>query len=173
MFKWLIKTCFVVIITLLTMIIIKNNDRAKNIIYDKVYNNYLSFAKIDKLYKKYFGNNKLFENKIGYKPVFNEKLIYSKKEKYKEGYKLTVNDNYLVPSIDGGLVVFIGKKDNYNNTVIVEQFDGVNVLYGNLDNINVKLYDYIDKGSLIGNCNNNLYLVFKKDGKILNYEKKI
>ena len=87
--------------------------------------------------------------------------------------RLLVDDNYLVPSIDGGLVVFIGKKDNYNNCVIVEQSDGVNVLYGNLSNINVKLYDYIDKGSLIGNCNNELYLVFSKDGNNLNYDKKI
>lgn len=173
MFKWLIKTCLVVIITLIMMIIMKNNSKVKNIIYDKVYNDNISFAKLNKLYIKYLGSNKLLENKVLFKPVFNEKLVYNKKEKYKDGLKLLVDDNYLVPSIDGGLVVFIGKKDNYNNCVIVEQSDGVNVLYGNLSNINVKLYDYIDKGSLIGNCNNELYLVFSKDGNNLNYDKKI
>ena len=173
MFKWLIKTCLVVIITLIMMIIMKNNSKVKNIIYDKVYNDNISFAKLNKLYIKYLGSNKLLENKVLFKPVFNEKLVYNKKEKYKDGLKLLVDDNYLVPSIDGGLVVFIGKKNYYNNCVIVEQSDGVNVLYGNLSNINVKLYDYIDKGSLIGNCNNELYLVFSKDGNNLNYDKKI
>ena len=45
--------------------------------------------------------------------------------------------------------------------------------YGNLSNINVKLYDYIEKGTLIGNCNKTLYLIHKKDGKVLDYGEKI
>ena len=107
------------------------------------------------------------------KPVFNEKLTYDSKEKYKDGLKLVVSDNYLVPNLEEGLVIFTGTKDGYGKVVIVSQVDGIDVWYGNIDNINVKLYDYIDKNSLIGNCNNELYLVFKKDGKILNYEDKI
>ena len=35
---------------------------------------------------------------------------------------------------------------------------------------NLKMYDYIEKGTNIGEANNTLYLVFKKDGDILNYE---
>ncbi len=162
----------VVIITLFTLILIKSNSNIKNIIYDNVYNNNLSFSKINNLYKKYFGEN-IIENKLSMKPVFNEKLIYDSKEKYKDGVKLAVGDNYLIPSLEGGLVIFVGKKDDYNNIVIVEQVNGIDVWYGNLNNINVKLYDYIEKGTLIGNCNKELYLVFKKDGKIINYEDKI
>ena len=42
--------------------------------------------------------------------------------------------------------------------------------YSNV-NSSLKLYDYIEKGSLIGeSLNNNIYLVYKKDGKVLNYE---
>ena len=102
-----------------------------------------------------------------------KRLVYSNKEKYKEGLKLSVEDEYLVPNLDTGLVIFIGKKEGYGNVVIVEGLDGVNIWYGNLSNVNVKLYDYIDKGSLIGNCNNNLYLVYKKDGKIIDIQDKI
>lgn len=173
MLKWLFKTGIVVIITLVMLILIKSNNKIKNYIYDYVYNDNISFAYINKVYKKYFGNNDLLESKLSTKPVFNEKLIYDNKEKYKDGLKLVVSDNYLVPNLEEGLVVFTGQKDDYGNVVIVSQIDGVDVWYGNLNNINVKLYDYINKGSLIGNCDNVLYLVFKKNGKILNYEEKI
>lgn len=173
MFKWLSKVCLVTIITLVALIVIKHNDKAKNTIYDYVYNDNISFAYINKLYKKYLGSNTLFENPLDTKPVFNEKLVYSNKEKIDEGLKLTVEDNYLVPNLESGLVVFTGTKDNYGNVVIVETVDGIDIWYGNLSNINVKLYDYIDKGSLIGNCDNTLYLVHKKDGEILDYEDKI
>ena len=173
MFRWLMKVCIVSIITIVTLILIKQNNKIKNSIYDFVYTDNISFAPINKLYKKYLGNNTFFENKLIVKPVFNEKLLYSNKEKYKDGLNLSVEKNYLVPSLDEGLVIFSGKKDGYGNVVIIQQIDGIDVWYGNLSNVNVNLYDYIDKGSLIGNCDNNLYLVFYKDGKILDYEEKI
>ena len=34
----------------------------------------------------------------------------------------------------------------------------------------LKLYDYVDKGTLVGEVNNTLYLVFSKGDKYLNYE---
>lgn len=173
MIKWLFKTGIVVIITLFLLILIKCNNKVKNFIYDYVYNDNISFAYINKVYKKYFGNNNLLETNLTTKPVFNEKIIYDSKEKYKGGLKLVVSNNYLVPNLEEGLVVFIGKKEEYGNVVIVSQIDGVDVWYGNIGNVNVKLYDYINKGSLIGNCDNILYLVFKKDGKEINYEDKI
>ena len=51
-----------------------------------------------------------------------------------------------------------------------KRIDGVDEWYGNIENVNVKLYDYVSKGELLGDCNNYLYLVYKKDGKVLNYE---
>lgn len=173
MFKWLSKVCLVIIITLVALIVIKHNSKVKNFIYDKVYNDNISFAYINKIYKKYLGSNTLFDNTLNTKPVFNEKLVYSNKEKMEEGLKLSVGDNYLVPNLESGLVVFTGTKDGYGNVVIVEAVDGVDIWYGNLSNINVKLYDYVDKGGLIGNCDNTLYLIHKKDGEILDYEDKI
>ena len=173
MFKWLIKLLTVILITLLVLILVKQNNNIKNIIYDNVYDKNISFAYINSLYKKYFGNNKFIDSKLNIKPVFNEKLVYSKKDKYKDGLILYTDGNYLLPSIDTGLVIFTGVKDGYGNVVIVEQVDGVDVWYGNLTNINVKLYDYIEKGSLIGSCDNSFYLVFKSNGEILNYEDKI
>ncbi len=173
MLKWLFKVGIVTIITLILLITLKANSNIKNFIYDNVYTQNISFAPINKLYKKYFGHNILFDNKENTKLVFNENLEYSAKEKIDEGLKLTVKENYLVPNLQDGLVIFTGTKDTYGNVVIVQQIDGVDVWYGNLSNINVKLYDYIEKGSLIGNCDNTLYLIHKKDGEILDYENQI
>ena len=92
---------------------------------------------------------------------------------YLDGVNLTVDSNYLVPSINNGLVVFVGVKENYGNVIIVQSEDGVNVWYGNLNNINVPIYKYVKKGELIGECNQSLYLVFKKDGNVLDYKKYI
>ena len=68
------------------------------------------------------------------------------------------------------MVVFIGNKDNYGNVVIIEQVNGIDMWYGNINNLSVKLYDYVKKGATIGEVNDYLYLVYKKDGKYLNYE---
>ena len=86
---------------------------------------------------------------------------------------MSVSDNYLVPSISDGLVVFIGEKEGYGNTVIVEGSDGVDTWYSNMSDVSVSLYQYISNGSFIGNCSKNLYLVFKKDGNVIDYKKYI
>lgn len=166
------KTLFTVIITLILLIIFKSNQRFKKFFYSKIYENTISFAKINILYQKHFGSILPF-NINNIEPVFNEKLIYNSKEKYKDGVKLSVNDNYLVPVLNDGVVIYIGEKEDYGKVIIVNQSDGIDVWYGNMDNVNVSLYDYVKKGKYIGNVKNNLYLVYKKNGKILDYDKYI
>ena len=104
------------------------------------------------------------------KLVFNENLVYKDASIYKNGVKLNVEDNYLVPIIESGIVVFIGNKDDYGKTVIIEQIDGVNVWYGNIDNINVSLYDYVSKGELLAEASKSFYMAFQKNGKFLKYQ---
>ena len=38
---------------------------------------------------------------------------------------------------------------------------------------NLKLYDYVKRGELLGEVDNTLYLVYRKNGKSLNYEEYI
>ena len=131
----------------------------------------MPFIKINNWYEKYFGSLLFFKNNNV--QVFNEKLSYSLEEPYLDGVKLTVENNYLIPSIGTGLVLFIGEKENYGNTVIISLNTGIDVWYANI-NESVKLYDYIKEGELIGTSkDNSIYLVFKKDGNILNYEEYI
>lgn len=167
---YLTKLCITMIITLVILILIKSSTNFKNIFYEKVYNTNFSFDKLNMLYTKYVGDFDVLDKYVKSKAVFNETLLYEKKEEYKEGVKLTVEDNYLVPINESGIVVFIGEKENYGNTVIIQRIDGIDEWYGNISNVNVKLYDYVKKGELLGEANNTLYLVYKKQGKTLKYE---
>ena len=76
-----------------------------------------------------------------------------------------------MPAKDSGIIVFIGNKEDYGSSIIVQQVNGIDVLYGNIENTNYKLYDYVKKGDILGSANKYLYLLFKKDGKVLDYEK--
>lgn len=176
LYGFISKLLITIILTLITLILLKSNNKLKTFFYNKVYDNNISFATINKWYENHFGSSIPFKELVekDTKAVFNNKLEYSKKEKYLDGVKLSVDKNYLVSILESGMVVYIGKKEEYGNTVIVQQVNGVDVWYGNINNPNVKLYDYVEKGKLLGDVkNNNLYLVFKKDGKVLSYEKNI
>lgn len=172
-FHVLNKVLLVVLITVVTLIVLKSSPTLKAKFYHQVYENNIGFAGINALYQKYFGTPIPFNNllKEQTKPVFNEKLSYTNKEKYLDGVKLAVANSYMVPSLESGMVIFSGEKEGYGNTVIIEQVNGIEVWYSNLKTNNIKIYDYIEKGNLIGEVNDTtLYLVFKKDGTILNYE---
>lgn len=176
LYGFISKLLITIILTLITLILLKSNNKLKTFFYNKVYDNNISFATINKWYENHFGSSIPFKELVekDTKAVFNNKLEYSKKEKYLDGVKLSVDKNYLVPILESGMVVYIGKKEGYGNTVIIQQVNGIDVWYGNIDNPNVKLYDYVEKGKLLGDVKNkNLYLVFKKDGKVLSYEKNL
>ena len=168
----LTKFLLVIILTLITLIAIKKDIKFKELFYKYIYEDSINFAKINEYYEKIFGSYIPFEdttNKVT--PVFNEKLTYISSNKYLDGVKLTVENNYLVPVLQSGLVVYMGEKEGYGNTVIVQGIDGIDIWYGNVNNISISLYDYIDKKSLLGTTKDDvLYLVYKKDGEILYYE---
>lgn len=165
-----IKLLISIVITLIILILIKSSSGFKNEFYKHIYSNNMSFTKLKSIYTKYIGNFDIFDKVVKTETVFNEKLTYKNVENYLDGAKLSVDNNYLVPINESGIVVFIGEKENYGNTIIIQRIDGIDEWYGNIENVNVKLYDYVSKGELLGEVNNSLYLIYKKDGKVLNYE---
>lgn len=166
--KVLNKLLLSIIIFLIGMILVKTG--LKETIKTKLYEESLPFQKLKKTYNKYLGNIIKVEET---KEVFNETLVFNNISKYKDGVKLSVSSNYMVPILESGVVVFIGEKDDYKNTIIVEQVDGIDVFYGNIKSNNIKLYDYVEKGELLGEANKELYLVFQKDGAYLDYKEYI
>ncbi len=136
----------------------------KNNVYDKT----LKFNKISNLYNKYFGN---VVNKPSPEKVVNvsKEINYTEFNAYKDGVKLSgVGAVYPFKS---GIVVFIGNKDDYGNTIIIQGMDGIDYWYSNVEDIGIKLYDYVESDNIIANAKDNiLYLVIMKDGKYLDYE---
>jgi len=170
-FKLLSQILLSTILLLIVLCISKVNNDFKNWIHKNVYQVNISFAGINKTYEKYFGNIFPIPKIDTTTSVFNEQLMYSKEEAYKEGVKLTVDSNYLVPVVESGIVVFMGNKDNYGNVIIVQQVDGVDLWYVGIENSNIKLYDYIEKGSLLGEAiSNEIYLYYQKGGEFLDYK---
>lgn len=162
------------LITIICLIFLRRNSNFKSFFYDKVLGVNFNFAYVNGLYQKYFGGSipfSVFLNST--ETVFNESLSYSDSSSYLDGVSLDVGDNYLVPSLESGLVIFVGEKEGYGNTIIVEGADGVNIWYSNMENVSVDMYQYISKGSFVGECNNKLFLVFKKDGNVLDYQEYI
>ncbi len=159
------KLLLTIIITLVCLILIKKDINFKVLFHKKIYEDSFDFGYINKIYKQYLGN--IIPLNVNEKPVFNEELVIESREEYLSGVKLKTKSN-LIPLIKDGLVIYIGEKEDYGNTIIVSGSDGVDIWYSNMDNINVKLYDYIEKGTLLGESSN-LILVFKKDGEVLNY----
>lgn len=157
---------------LLLAIFCKIDTKYKDIIRKNIYENNISFTSVKNFYSKYLGGVSILDSFVtDTKPVFNEKLTYRNSSKYYNGVKLEVDNNYLVPVMESGLVVFIGEKENYGNVIIIQGMDGIDIWYGNMTSTSVKLYDYIEAGDLLGETSNNyLYLVYSKNGEYLNYE---
>ena len=167
------KTLLTIILMLISLILIKSSKEFKTNFYKQVYGTNFSFSKINNLYNKYVSKLDIVDNITTTQSVFNEKLEYKKIEKYNDGAKLYVSSNYLVPIQESGIVVFIGEKEDYGKVVIIQRLDGIDEWYGNISNTELKLYDYVKKGELLGEVDDELYLVYRKNGKSLNYEEYI
>ena len=153
------------------LIITNYNLKARSFVKNKVLKENISFTKINNIVKKYMGFSFPIKNGLESQTVFNEKIIYKSIKPYKDGYALDVGTHYLVPIINSGIVAFIGEKDGLGPTVIIEGVDEIEYWYGGLENISVNLYDYVSASSLLGNTQeDNLYLIFKKNGEYLDYE---
>lgn len=161
-----------IILLLGSVIFIKSSNENLLMYKDYVFERSFKFAPLNKLYKKYLGAILPFE-KVASKtdvPVFNETFKYQESSKNLDGTKFTVANNYLMPALQSGIVVFIGEKENYGQTVIIQGTDGVDIWYSNIET-SLKLYDYVEKNNLVGSClTNEITLVMQKDNKFISYQ---
>jgi stage IV sporulation protein FA len=167
----IMRSLIVIVLFLILAILSKGNKTYKDIIVNNLYEQNISFAKIKSLYTKYLGGivplDKVSQIVV---PVFNEQLEYSNSSIYYDGVKLEVINDYFVPTLEEGMVVYIGEKENYGNVVIIEGLDGIEIWYGNMKTITVELYDYVDKYTYLGQTTDNyLYLVYSQNGTFLDY----
>ena len=168
--KFVNKTLMAIFLGLVLLIVMEYSPKFKSYMQNEVLNKNISFGFISKLYNKYFGEV-LPETNDNVVKVFNEKLSFKEKEKYLDGYKLTVSKNYLIPVIESGVVVFIGEKEEYGKVITIEGENGSTITYGNIKNTDLKLYEYINKGKYLGEVDGDiLYVTILKNGEYLDIE---
>ena len=140
------KLLLSIIFLLVSIILINKSTRVKEFYLDNIYTNSWSFTKFNSLYNKYFGSLVKDYQVPDTSSVFNETLSYSHIEEYLNGSILSVSNNYLVPVIESGIIVYLGDKDSLRNTCIVQGVDGVDIWYSNIDISKLTLMDYVNKG---------------------------
>lgn len=173
LYKFLTRVMILIVLVITCLIIFKANPTLKSTINQKIFNSNFNFAKVNELYEKYFGSV-IPETEEKTELVSNETLEYSEIKDYKDGAELTVSENYPVNVLESGIVIFSGEKEGYGKTVVIQTADKIEMWYGNLENLNVSLYDYVKKGTIVGSAKGTkLYMAFQKDGAFLNYKKYI
>ncbi len=168
--KSIIERTLITICIVLTLLVICNiNDKFSTYINKYVFETNYNFAKINALYKKYMLDLKPKKDKTT--PVSKtDNINYYDKKDYLDGVELSVEENYNVTMLESGLVVFIGEKEGYGNSIVVQQSNGIDVTYGNVKESDIKVYDYIEKGKIIATASNKFYMTFASDGEILDYK---
>lgn len=166
----IIRTLLTVILVFSVLIVTNFSTLAENFVKKYLFQTDFKFSTINTLFNKYFLELTKFKKKTDKTVNLENALNFESAQKYKDGISLTMDKNDSVSLIESGIVVFIGKKEGYNQTVIVQQSNGVDAWYGNIDNIEVSLYDYVEKNTTIGTSNEKLYLVFQKNGEYVEYK---
>ena len=159
--KIVLNKLFTVIVFSMIIIIISNHSpKFKNFLINDVLNKTMDFSKINKVVNDFTSIFKI-ENTLNVNGIVEEK-----NEKYLDGIKYKVGKNEKVYIKDSGIVTYIGEKEGYNNTIIIQQSNGYYAWYGNI-NESVKIYDFLESGSVLGTADDEYYYVLYKDDKIV------
>ena len=169
--KKYIKSLFIRILTSIILFLVFSifvNYSDKNLLFFKrnFYDKTFNFSSFTNLYNKYFGKvlpeaEDLVVNK--------SELNYTEVNTYHSGAVLSGVDS--VSPFKSGIVVFLGEKEDYGNTIIIQGMDGIDYWYGNVIDVSIKLYDYIESDTVIANAKENkLYVLFMKNGEVLDFE---
>ena len=159
-FKNALNKLFTVIIFSMLIIITSNySPKFKSFIVNKVLNSTMDFSFVNKLINK---TTSVFENKSNETVPVSKEI--EKSIKYKDGVKYLIGEDEEILVKDSGIVTFIGEKEGYKNTIIVQQSNGYYAWYGNIKE-SIKLYDYVEKGTEIGTASDEYYYVLLKDDK--------
>ena len=168
--KGLITRVLLSIILVISISIFLKLDSQNEVYINKyLFEDNLKFTQINKWYQDMFGSliPKASDTSL---MVSGESLKNNPYEKIDNGVKIKVTQGSPISLINGGIVVFIGDKDE-GHTIIIQGNDGIDYSYSGIQNENITLYDYLEKDSLIGEAEEDfIILTLKKDSVYLDYE---
>ncbi|QUG85839.1 M23 family metallopeptidase [Bacillus nitratireducens] len=183
---FLFKVLLSAILVLSVAILFKNAPSSfdgTRAVTEKVMQQEFQFATISKWYEKQFGKPLVFfsPNEKKEKAIQQKDYAIPASGKVMQGFQkngqgvfVQTATNATVESVNEGVVVFAGKKEELGNTVQIQHADGTESWYGNLNDMSVKLYDYVSKKQKIGtvnsdenNKNGKFYFAMKKNEKFI------
>lgn len=158
------------IIMLFGILIFTNqNEDNKTLIQEHLLTNSMSFTTFNTVYETYFGS--LAPSITTDEFVFSSELTYTNIKSMDSYEIITLSDSSIISALCGGIVVFVGDKDDLGYTVIVQGYDGYDIWYSNLENVSINLYDYIETEEILGEAiDKSLYLTIKNGTQIVDYE---
>ncbi|EJS59847.1 M23 family peptidase [Bacillus cereus] len=183
---FLFKVLLSAILVLSVAILFKNAPSSfdgTRAVTEKAMQQEFQFATISKWYEKQFGKPLVFfsPNEKKEKAIQQKDYAIPASGKVMQGFQkngqgvfVQTATNATVESVNEGVVVFAGKKEELGNTVQIQHADGTESWYGNLNDMSVKLYDYVSKKQKIGtvnsdenNKNGKFYFAMKKNEKFI------
>lgn len=162
-----------IIFLMVSIILIKSNSNIKTFYQEDILTKQINFTKFNDFYTKYFGNI-LPDYTVPSVPTqmaSNTEFDYNNGTPYLNGTKLETTENYPVPIITSGIIVFLGEKDSLGPTCIVQGIDGIDIWYSHIDTSFLNLYDYVTEGKILAPTESNyFYLTIDSNGKYLTYD---
>ena len=162
-----------IIFLMVSIILIKSNSNIKTFYQEDILTKQINFTKFNDFYTKYFGNI-LPDYTVPSVPTqmaSNTEFDYNNGTPYLNGTKLETTENYPVPIITSGIIVFLGEKDSLGPTCIVQGIDGVDIWYSHIDTSSLNLYDYVTEGKILAPTESNyFYLTIDSNGNYLTYD---
>ena len=162
-----------IIFLMLSVILIKSNNNIRKFYQEDILTKQINFTKFNNLYTKYFGNI-LPDYTVPSVPTqmaSNTEFDYNNGTPYLNGTKLETTENYPVPIITSGIIVFLGEKDSLGPTCIVQGIDGIDIWYSHIDTSSLNLYDYVTEGKILAPTESNyFYLTIDSNGNYLTYD---
>ncbi|WLR44082.1 M23 family metallopeptidase [Bacillus carboniphilus] len=155
LFKMLLSACLVLIVAIIYKQDAPFFDNAKVVIEDTMEQEF-QYAMVANWYQEQFGSPLAFfdgstkgkMDSIDYVVPASGIVTESFLDNGQGIQVETVNKE--VEAVGEGIVVFVGEKENLGRTVILQHSDGTDTWYGELGDIQVSLYDYVDRGSSLG-----------------------
>ena len=167
---FLTKILLCIIILLSSLIFTSLSDNNLILFKEYVFDKTLPFIDFQNFYHQFTGEIKKDSLEKEAKQVFATSLEYTSINNYLDGQVLAIDKDIPIKSLASGIVVYAGEKEGYNKTIIIQGSDGYDIWYGNLENINISIYDYVNENATLASASDELYIVITKDNKYYTYE---
>lgn len=155
MFKLLIGACLV----LVSAIVFKNDsppfEKVQHVVTG-TFEEEFQFARLSKWYGEQFGDPLALIKPAADKQPASDQYTAPASGKVLETFEdngqgvMVETSSTLVEAMNEGVVIEIGKKEESGLTVVVQHDDSTESWYGNLEEVQVSLYDFVENGKEIG-----------------------